>query len=371
VAAYRKAIDLEPDFPEAHTNLGTALQDLQKYGEAEAAHRKAIRLKPDLVRAHNNLGNALSGQGRYGEAEAAFREAIDLRPDYAEAHSNLGNALLAQYKYGEAEAAHRKAIGLKRDLAAAHHNLGTALYVQRKHGEAAAAFRKAIDLKPDYAESHLGLGSALMHQARFQEAAAALKKANDLLPLGDRNREQARQRLQQTQRLMILDARLPSILRGTDKPADADEQIAFARLCVVKKLHAAAARFFADAFAMEPQLTEEPRTGYRYDAACSAALAGCGRGEDRPELGHAERARWRAQARQWLLADLDAWAKKLGSGSAANRAKVHETLAWWRQDPDLAGLRDPGELSKLAADERTEFAALWAEVAAVLARTEK
>jgi hypothetical protein len=29
-----------------------------------------------------------------------------------------------------------------------------------------------------------------------------------------------------------------------------------------------------------------------------------------------------------------------------------------------------GELDKLAADERTEFLALWAEVAAVLARTE-
>jgi serine/threonine-protein kinase len=371
VAAYHKAIDLEPDFPEAHTNLGNALYDLQEYGEAEAAHRKAIRLKPDLVRAHNNLGTALLGQGTYSEAEAAFRKAIHLRPDYAEAHSNLGNALLAQYKYAEAEAAHRKAIGLKPDLAAAHHNLGTALYLQRKHGEAEAAYRKGIELKPDYAEAHLGLGSALMQQTRFQEAAASLKKANDLLPVENRNREQARQRLQQCQRLLILDARLPAILRGTEKPANATEQMEMARLCNLKKLYASAARFFADAFAMEPELAKEPRTGYRYDAACSAALAGCGRGEDRSGLGDTERARWRAQARQWLMADLDVWGKKLGSGSAADRAKVNETLAWWQQDPDLAGLRDLGELYKLAADERKEYLALWADVASTLARTQK
>jgi hypothetical protein len=39
--------------------------------------------------------------------------------------------------------------------------------------------------------------------------------------------------------------------------------------------------------------------------------------------------------------------------------------------PRPAGLRDPGELNKLPADERKEYGALWADVAAVLARTAK
>jgi hypothetical protein len=46
-------------------------------------------------------------------------------------------------------------------------------------------------------------------------------------------------------------------------------------------------------------------------------------------------------------------------------------LTRWRSEPDLACVRDPGELDKLAADERKEYLALWVEVAAVLARTEK
>jgi hypothetical protein len=53
------------------------------------------------------------------------------------------------------------------------------------------------------------------------------------------------------------------------------------------------------------------------------------------------------------------------------RSSVRETLTQWRKDPDLACVRDPGELNKLAPGERTEYLALWAEVAAVLARTEK
>jgi serine/threonine-protein kinase len=128
---------------------------------------------------------------------------------------------------------------------------------------------------------------------------------------------------------------------------------------------------YDEAFAMKPELAQEPRTGNRYDAACAAALAGCGRGEDGAELGEAEREHWRVQAHRWLRADLNTWAKKLECGLAADRDKVRETLTGWRQEPDLAGLRDPGELNELPADEREECLALWTEVAAVLARTQK
>ena len=48
-----------------------------------------------------------------------------------------------------------------------------------------------------------------------------------------------------------------------------------------------------------------------------------------------------------------------------------QTLTRWQKEPDLACVRDPGELNRLAADERKEYFALWAEVATVLARTQK
>jgi serine/threonine-protein kinase len=370
-ASYRKAIDLKPDSAAAYNNLGYVLHEQRRYEKAEAAYRKAINLEPDLAVAYSNLGSLMFDQHEYTASEAVCRKAIDLKPGFVEAHSNLGNALLGQVKYVAAEAAYRKAIGLKPELAAGHNNLGAALHVQGKHGEAAAAFRKAISIKPDYAEAHYGLGSALMKQTKFHEAIASLKLGVELLPKNDPRHEIWQQRLNECQRFGILDAKLPTIQNGTEKAANADEHIDFARLCAVKNLYAAAARFFASAFALKPQLAEDLRASCRYDAACSAALAGCGRCEDRAELSEVQRARWRGQARQWLLADLDAWAKRLGSGSAADRAKVHATLAWWRQDPDLAGLRDVSELNELSAEERKECLELWAQVAAVLARSEK
>jgi hypothetical protein len=128
---------------------------------------------------------------------------------------------------------------------------------------------------------------------------------------------------------------------------------------------AATAGFFADAFARKPKLAEDPRTGLRYDAACSAALAGCGRGADGAQLSDAERARWRTRARRWLRAELDAWARILQGGLAVDRARAQEKLAWWRKDPDLAGLRDPDALDKLPPAERQECRRLWRDLDAL------
>jgi tetratricopeptide (TPR) repeat protein len=70
---------------------------------------------------------------------------------------------------------------------------------------------------------------------------------------------------------------------------------------------AAAARFAAEAFAARPKLADDLRFPNRRNAACSAALAGCGQGQDAAKLDDAERARLRRQALDWLRADLAAW----------------------------------------------------------------
>jgi serine/threonine-protein kinase len=208
-----------------------------------------------------------------------------------------------------------------------------------------------------------------MQQARWEEALSSLKKAGDFLPATGPRREAARQVQQQCQHYAALDARLPAVLRRKEKPANAAEHLEFARLCTLKKHYAAAARLYADAFRATPRLAEEPRTRVRYDAACAAALAGCGRAEDGAELGDGERARWREQARRWLRADLAAWTKALDSDTAKAGELVRRTLTQWRGDPDLAGLREPDALDRLPAEERKEWSALWAEVGALLKRT--
>jgi Flp pilus assembly protein TadD len=359
----------QPDNPALWFFLGFVLEGQQQYSKAEAAYRKAIDLKPDFAEAHVNLGAALRGRGKHREAEAAYRKAIVLKPDLAKAHYNLSVALLDRQSNVEAEAAARKAIDLKPDDALAHYNLGLALERQQKYDQAVAAYRKAIDLKPDYAEAHHNLGLRLMmEQARFDEAARSLKKAGELFPTTDPHRQTARQLQQKCERYMILDARLPAILRGAEKPANVAEQLDLARMCVLKTHHAAAAHFFRDAFTAEPKQAEDLPESTRYAAACSAALAGCGRSIDAARLDDKERADWRRQALEWLRQDLSSWGKALDKGDAQTKDQVQFWMRHWQSDSDLAGVRARDALVKLPDEERKQWERLWSDVDAMLRR---
>jgi serine/threonine-protein kinase len=152
---------------------------------------------------------------------------------------------------------------------------------------------------------------------------------------------------------------LAAYLDGEYRPQDPDERQALLGVCQVTDRSLALARASVDAFAADPELAEALHDGYRYSAARAAARAGGGGSADAAHLGEPERARWRAQAREWLRADLAAWTKVLDGDPTGARQSVRQQLTRWRVDPELAVLRDSAELEKLSATERQECRALW------------
>ena len=158
VNANQRAVKLDSQDAEAHSNLGITLQELGRLEEAEASYRRAIALKSNFAKAHSNLGVTLQELGRLEEAEATHRQAIALKSDFASAHSNLGQTLQELGRLEEAEASYRQAIALKSDFAKAHSNLGITLQELGRLEEAEATHRQAIALKSDYAKAHRQLG---------------------------------------------------------------------------------------------------------------------------------------------------------------------------------------------------------------------
>jgi Flp pilus assembly protein TadD len=276
-----------------------------------------------------------------------------LNKDFPEAHSNLGCALLAKGELDEAIAEFRKALRLNKDLPQVHNNLGNALLGKGQLDEAIVEFREAVRLMKDSAEAHCSLGDALLRQGQFQEAVQELRRGHEL---GSRNPRWpyaalSAQQLRNAERLANLDARLPGLLKGEEQPKDADERLALAQMCQQnKKLYAAAVRFFAQAFAAQPALVTDMQAGRRYNAACAAALAGCGKGKDAIGLDDNERARLRKQALDWLRADLTAWRNVLEKDKTA--PVVGQLMQRWLRDPDFNGVRGAEALAKLPQAER-------------------
>ena len=180
--SYRKAIELKPDFAEAHLNLGIVLKNLDKLKEAELSYHKAIEINPNLSEAHSNLGTVLNNLGKLKEAELSLRKAIELKPDFAEAYLNLGNTLRGLGKLKEAELSLRKAMEIKPDFAESHFNLGIILKDIGKLKEAEISLRKAIEIKPDFAMALSNLGIILKDLGKLQEAELSYRKAIEIKP---------------------------------------------------------------------------------------------------------------------------------------------------------------------------------------------
>jgi serine/threonine protein kinase/Flp pilus assembly protein TadD len=371
LAEYREAIRLQTDFAPAHYNLGEALHRAGRLDDAAAEFREALRLKQDYALAHAGLGTVLARQGRLDDAIAALQESVRLKPDDATVHYNLGKAQFDKGRLDDAAAEFREAIRLKADYADAHLNLGSALGRKGRHDEAAAEFREVTRLQPNNPLAHCNLGHALRQQGNFREALAELRRGHELASKSPRWRYPSDRWVRQCERLVDLDGQLPGFLAGTATPAGPDERIELAKLCTLKRLHHAAARFYAEAFGAEPKLAER-LDAHRYNAACAAALAGCGQGKDADKLDDKERARLRREALGWLQAELTACGRLLEGGpdAAGPTARVAGLLRHWLADADLAGVRGPEALARLPDAERQPWQALWGGVADLLARAQ-
>jgi eukaryotic-like serine/threonine-protein kinase len=345
---------------------------------------------PGLAPAHINLGEVRAGSGDLIEAIPDYRRALALDPDNARAHHLLGVALVATARGDEANDFYPEGVqslvqargqALAEGVAhywqahdcdprwiAARNPLRIPAQGEVRLKEAINHFREAVRLEPQFAHGRGALGQALLAQREFTEAEAETRRGLDLLSEWDKKlRANLEGQLQRCQRKRALEGRLPAVVQGKDRPAAAD-CLDLAELCFVKKHYATAARLFAEALAATPGLTDDLRAGHRFNAARAAALAGDGRGDDVSGLGEPQREKLRRQARDWLRLDLLAWAKKVETGTAADRIQAWKTVAPWRDDPDLAGLRDLDALRKLPPGERQECSTLGRDLDAMLER---
>ena len=89
-AAYRKALDLTPDFEAAYLNLGAMFSDTGRFDELAALSDAAVKHCPASPLIHFNRGVALDHLERLPEAAASYEQSLALDPTLADAHYNLG-----------------------------------------------------------------------------------------------------------------------------------------------------------------------------------------------------------------------------------------------------------------------------------------
>jgi len=96
IELYTQAIEIEPDFTEAHFNLGNAYTKQENYDQAVTAYRKGLKINPNHTDALTNLGLVYYKQGKLTDAIQVLEQAVKIDADHEEAKRYLRHLMQRQ-----------------------------------------------------------------------------------------------------------------------------------------------------------------------------------------------------------------------------------------------------------------------------------
>ncbi|MGD0092885.1 MAG: tetratricopeptide repeat protein [Planctomycetota bacterium] len=175
-AEFRKAIQMEPEYPEAFSNLGLCLIYLKKYNESIEALREAVRLFPGWYIAEANLGLACALSGRNEDAAKHYERSLTGK-DQPAVWLALGDACAALGKLDRAVEAFNKALAGNPRYSLAYQHLGM-LYARLGNLDGSAtALTKAVEIDPNQTEALALLGAIAARNGQFAKARGFFEKA--------------------------------------------------------------------------------------------------------------------------------------------------------------------------------------------------
>jgi TolB-like protein/DNA-binding winged helix-turn-helix (wHTH) protein/Tfp pilus assembly protein PilF len=180
VEYFQRAIDDDPQYARAYAGLADAysllanyqaLSPAEAFPRAKAAATKALELDPEAPEAHGALALVKHHfEWDWTGAESEYKRAIELQPNFATAHHRYAWFLSDVGRHDQALQEIRRAQELDPTSIVVQTNLGRVLYRARHYDEAIAELRKADALDPDRLFTHIFLGMAYEQKGMCTEA---------------------------------------------------------------------------------------------------------------------------------------------------------------------------------------------------------
>jgi tetratricopeptide (TPR) repeat protein len=112
-----QALNLDPNYVDAHYNMGQLMLRLKKFDEAISHLSRAVALEPNDAQAHYKLAMALAQHQQPGQAIVHYTKAVSLEPQ-VDTSPGLNHLLARHYaetrRFREATSHEEKALRLAR-----------------------------------------------------------------------------------------------------------------------------------------------------------------------------------------------------------------------------------------------------------------
>ncbi|NQZ98279.1 MAG: tetratricopeptide repeat protein [Myxococcales bacterium] len=182
LALWTTVVERNPGNARGWLARGDALRDTGRIDEAIEHYHTALRLDPDYVEAHNNLGVALLASGEAAGAITAFGAAASNAPRALFFHSNLAQAQVAGGRFANAVTNYLRELELQPRFTPPMREAAWILATHpdaqlRDASEAVRIASRAAQLAPNDPQVLDALAAALASASRFEEARTAALRA--------------------------------------------------------------------------------------------------------------------------------------------------------------------------------------------------
>ncbi len=184
---FQQAIAADPNYALAYTGLADTYSVAPGYDVgitskqarliADQASRRALELDPSLPEAHTTRAIAASQAWKWNEAEQEFRRALELNPNSATAHYFYAMAFLTpQKRLDQSIEEFRTAMSLDPLSLIVNTNYAATLMEAHRYPEALAQFQRTLESDPNFRPAHYKLSQLYAVTGRFTEAVSELQK---------------------------------------------------------------------------------------------------------------------------------------------------------------------------------------------------
>jgi Tfp pilus assembly protein PilF len=176
---FKASTEKDPKNPYFYKGLGITYMQLKKWSDAVAAFRKALELNPFYVDVRNDLGTALVYLGHKEEGKREFLAAFNdpTNPTPEQSAYNLGQASLTDKSYGEAESWFRTCVARNKTFPLGYLGLIDVMSATGRAAETIPLLESGLKEVPGQPALLVTLGDAYLRAGRFSEARAKLMEA--------------------------------------------------------------------------------------------------------------------------------------------------------------------------------------------------
>jgi len=171
-AAYRRAIELNPNHAQAYMWFAAVRTTQQRFDEAIELHHQSLRVDPLGRIPYANLPGLYAQMGQYEEALDLYIKAVEIHPEWPTAYLNLSAHLLGLGRFDEAIAWGMRGKELSTDPLAG----GVTIVSYVEFGDLDRARENLVDIPVDHPMYELGPGIEKVFEGDFSAAATAFEE---------------------------------------------------------------------------------------------------------------------------------------------------------------------------------------------------